>query len=70
MEWMAKDIKTNSKRISDLRTGTINCVKCSKMLGPFDWRQSANVCNCPLHQQIDDFLVVRIASDKVNKINE
>jgi hypothetical protein len=39
MEWMAKDIKTNSKRISDLRTGTINCVKCSKMLGRFDWRQ-------------------------------
>ncbi len=34
-----KDIKTNSKRIPDLRTGTINCVNCSKMLGRFDWRQ-------------------------------
>jgi hypothetical protein len=70
MEWMVKDIKTNSKRISDLRTGTVNCVNCSKMLGRFDWRQSANVCNCPLHQEIDDFLVVRIASDKVIKINK
>ncbi len=60
----------NKKVVLKFRTPFINCVNCSKMLGRFDWRQSANVCNCPLHQQIDDFLVVRIASDKVNKINK
>jgi hypothetical protein len=64
-EWIAKSIETNAKSMTDLKTGTICCLKCSQLLGGFDWLQKKEACDCLLHKGLDYFLVIRILSNKL-----
>ena len=57
--------KSNSEDL--IIFGRIRCPKCSTTIGNYDWQRDL-LCQCPLHQGLDDFLIYQLDKSMIKTI--
>lgn len=67
IKWILHDIMATAKSLEDILKGDVTCSQCKQSLGSYDWHLNSFQCDCESHKELNYFLDIQIAANKVTK---